>query len=1490
MTMPTQLSSPQGSNLLSAVRLSITTDQLFYFYAAIKTALRKAGDDATTNDLAEPWRTMANDAIDGSLKVSEPTAKSLATTLYEIASAEIANFIRNYDSSAVKGDVAGHAFHGNQYTGGEGGDRSDNTDDYHMTHTAPDPEENAPMHDLTGGGMIYPNDVYGSNAERLYVHGEAGGAESLRVAQSVRDNPDAKVTIYRGVPQGVDKINPGDWVTPSKAYAEQHVQSNVVGGRVISQEVRAGDLWTNGDSINEWGWHPSTAAKGDVDGHAFHGNQWTSGEGGSEADRPDHIAFIEGQASKFEAAGGKVSTLSGDDPKDAEDLEALREDASVQADGIDARYDALIEEGNRTNNPDLYPAADRLAEGIAYMENAVNGEHVIAARDANGTLVAAINYAVDPRSGDLHVGLLGSNQNLAGAATACQLALAREAARLGVGVSSEATPDARAYHERIGRNMGREGAGFGGKSTWTAEQCKEIAKINVMKARKAAPKFVVDEAHQPDPADLDTVSPIWSTKVGQELWEEITSGKAKKGDVAGHAFHGNQWTSGESGDRPDNHAGDGPHEAQGVRSVTAPDGVVTQEMGPLKVAEDGAKAYSAANGIDRPDVNFDKVFVDTQRAQEIAKSYDALPADDPAAHAAYQALANEVDKQYEYMTKTLGVNVDVVKTDPYKDVADLRRDIEQNGRLAVLATETTGAHPFLTNEQNDKFRAVHDYFGHAATGRGFDRHGEEAAWVSHSMMFSPLARQAMTTETRGQNSVLTQEQQGFPQQKVAVLPAPFTDPSSLIEAIKKMLMALFGRKALIVNERNCTAGPAKWDYMHKLGRWSDNATKSRSVDTLFRIARRQLAAEIESVDAEIDALLKGDLPGHPFHGNQHTGGIGGDRAEGPPPEGMTSRDRQDEALRLRQTGMTLQQIADKLNFVSPQAARQGILAAQARADAGGDGGDAQPTSETQPEQPKPEDQGEKPSGPVVDDKVLAGLQRDYEKAQKQYDAVLERFNAAPLPKFNEPEYRASYVALQEHTGQDLLAINREFGAKVAAAIDEKFQSLGIKGYDGPSSEQIFEEQLKVVGDMKAEANMASRVEAAGDKINEARTEALAPALEAALQAAGVSRESGAYETVRDPSKFESLLGLAATRISSDGRVLLGSSGGELSIIVLNEAGSPVVSSTEVQISPEAQSRLNDLGVTIDSYGALRGCDGEKALATVLGDSIPTENGSIFGASGNSVDEAAIRDIIGTKEFDGLKADSERIKSATTAYADKRAAARVAAESLGAEQWNTYRELRFNTLAALRPLGEPGQLNRGNIQSPGGGRTKAGREEHAGRTQAVIDEATGRLPRDWINAMNEHNPQGLNIQFVKGNAGGWYQNLDRQIKVKTLVDDTKHCPSTLLHEMTHNAQASIKDIGLAERAFFSDRTTGRRVSIGAGGRGDPDNFNRAYTGRAPYQSGATEIGTTGMEAMISPTVGLGSIPGVEKDLSFGSDQDFSNFMHGMVLLAGRSGSN
>ena len=67
-------------------------------------------------------------------------------------------------------------------------------------------------------------------------------------------------------------------------------------------------------------------------------------------------------------------------------------------------------------------------------------------------------------------------------------------------------------------------------------------------------------------------------------------------------------------------------------------------------------------------------------------------------------------------------------------------------------------HPALSSPDkdglslNDKFRAIHDYYGHATSGAEFGARGEQNAWFNHSQMFSPLARLAMATETKGQNS------------------------------------------------------------------------------------------------------------------------------------------------------------------------------------------------------------------------------------------------------------------------------------------------------------------------------------------------------------------------------------------------------------------------------------------------------------------------------------------------------------------------------------------------------------------------------------------------------------------------------------------------------------------------------------------------------------------------------------------------------------------
>ena len=144
------------------------------------------------------------------------------------------------------------------------------------------------------------------------------------------------------------------------------------------------------------------------------------------------------------------------------------------------------------------------------------------------------------------------------------------------------------------------------------------------------------------------------------------------------------------------------------------------------------------------------------------------------ARVAWTALATEVEEQYEMALASveeggLGITIEFVDEDPYDNFAEMWEDYATNKRVKVLKTEATGGHPFFTNEQNDKFRAVHDIFGHLATGRGFDRNGEEAAYQAHISMFGPDAVKAAATELRGQNSVLL-ETGDFPPQKLIILP------------------------------------------------------------------------------------------------------------------------------------------------------------------------------------------------------------------------------------------------------------------------------------------------------------------------------------------------------------------------------------------------------------------------------------------------------------------------------------------------------------------------------------------------------------------------------------------------------------------------------------------------------------------------------------------------------------------------------------------------
>lgn len=176
-------------------------------------------------------------------------------------------------------------------------------------------------------------------------------------------------------------------------------------------------------------------------------------------------------------------------------------------------------------------------------------------------------------------------------------------------------------------------------------------------------------------------------------------------------------------------------------------------------------------------MDYSKITADIVRGPEIGRMYmDASPFVTTLARRAYAQFADQVEAQFRQMVQDDRIIVQFGPDDPYASHEEMIYDVNLHRRLKIYSTADDQAHPLLTREQNNRFRAVHDYYGHHGGGFGesvsFSRHGEEAAWVRHSQMFTGLARRAMTTETRGQSSAFIWINGGreFPEQKAILLP------------------------------------------------------------------------------------------------------------------------------------------------------------------------------------------------------------------------------------------------------------------------------------------------------------------------------------------------------------------------------------------------------------------------------------------------------------------------------------------------------------------------------------------------------------------------------------------------------------------------------------------------------------------------------------------------------------------------------------------------
>ena len=115
------------------------------------------------------------------------------------------------------------------------------------------------LEDMALGYTPQPDDYF-SHPER-YSQNTPHGLESVKAINTAIDaikngEKDVKVKVYRAVPTSVKegKLRNGDWVTPSKKYAEMHGTHRLDGKyRIIEDEVPATQLWWDGNDANEFG-------------------------------------------------------------------------------------------------------------------------------------------------------------------------------------------------------------------------------------------------------------------------------------------------------------------------------------------------------------------------------------------------------------------------------------------------------------------------------------------------------------------------------------------------------------------------------------------------------------------------------------------------------------------------------------------------------------------------------------------------------------------------------------------------------------------------------------------------------------------------------------------------------------------------------------------------------------------------------------------------------------------------------------------------------------------------------------------------------------------------------------------------------------------------------------------------------------------------------------------------------------------------------------
>jgi hypothetical protein len=328
--------------------------------------------------------------------------------------------------------------------------------------------------------------------------------------------------------------------------------------------------------------------KGDLVGHIFHGNQYGEGESkferllpvtvtGVDEDSPRPVRNVAQWVSHFYAAGGEiVREPSASDTKGISDFD--KEQIS--------KLEKIYEVGNKEREK-LRPGSLKMRQLTKALVDIGKVEDIIKrpgtkfiAFDKDKNPVAAISYHA--YKSHIAIGYIHSLRAVKGAGAALELEVAKVAAKLKVPVESMALPEAVGFHLGIGRYLSvtdwdidpeeredpymydvddegilrgdgpldGESAGTGLvdeiQSTWTAENCAQLAQIGIS-TEPAVSKSAPADIHPHDDVD-----PFWRTETGMRI---LGATRIAKGDLDGHDFHGNQHTGGIDGGGSDSNSG-----------------------------------------------------------------------------------------------------------------------------------------------------------------------------------------------------------------------------------------------------------------------------------------------------------------------------------------------------------------------------------------------------------------------------------------------------------------------------------------------------------------------------------------------------------------------------------------------------------------------------------------------------------------------------------------------------------------------------------------------------------------------------------------------------------------------------------------------------------------------------------------------------------------------------------------------------------------------